>query len=221
MKQKSVIRTLCASLVLASSVSAQAASGLVEQPFGGSTTTVNFVNGMSGFTGELSFTYGMLAAMVPGTVKYTFLGSEAGYTNYFGTSSTVNFENHGVSSIGANFSQNVTGIGAPLDFRFSTSTVSPAYTVANGQPPSPSGYGYGPDQGVFGIVGPTRVGNVAYDSLLIYNDPVAGGDHDYNDMVIGVNFTAAVPEPETYAMLLAGLGLLGAVARRRKQQPIA
>jgi hypothetical protein len=29
---------------------------------------------------------------------------------------------------------------------------------------------------------------------------------------------AAVPEPETYAMMLAGLGLLGFVARRRKQQ---
>lgn len=27
--------------------------------------------------------------------------------------------------------------------------------------------------------------------------------------------TAPVPEPETYAMLLAGLGILGAVARRR------
>ena len=26
---------------------------------------------------------------------------------------------------------------------------------------------------------------------------------------------AAVPEPETYAMLLAGLGLIGAVSRRR------
>lgn len=36
---------------------------------------------------------------------------------------------------------------------------------------------------------------------------------------LGQNYTfqiAAVPEPETFAMLLAGLGLMGAVARRRK-----
>lgn len=39
-------------------------------------------------------------------------------------------------------------------------------------------------------------------------------------LLIGDGYTinvAAVPEPETYAMLLAGLGLMGAVARRRKQ----
>ena len=30
--------------------------------------------------------------------------------------------------------------------------------------------------------------------------------------------TAAIPEPETYAMLLAGLGMLGFAARRRRRQ---
>lgn len=32
-----------------------------------------------------------------------------------------------------------------------------------------------------------------------------------------VTSMSAVPEPETYAMMLAGLGLLGFAARRRKQ----
>lgn len=33
----------------------------------------------------------------------------------------------------------------------------------------------------------------------------------------GSILVSAVPEPETYAMLLAGLGVMGAIARRRKQ----
>jgi hypothetical protein len=36
-----------------------------------------------------------------------------------------------------------------------------------------------------------------------------------------VNAVGPVPEPETYAMMLAGLGLLGVVARRRKRQSVA
>ncbi len=36
---------------------------------------------------------------------------------------------------------------------------------------------------------------------------------------VSVSPLAPVPEPETYAMLLAGLGLLGVLARRRKHRP--
>lgn len=45
----------------------------------------------------------------------------------------------------------------------------------------------------------------------------AAGKADGIGGYIGNVVVAAVPEPETYAMLLAGLGLVGAVARRRKQ----
>lgn len=50
---------------------------------------------------------------------------------------------------------------------------------------------------------------------------IADGDNEING-VMGLrgDYTPsqAVPEPETYAMLLAGLGLLGFAARRRKQK---
>jgi len=47
----------------------------------------------------------------------------------------------------------------------------------------------------------------------------SGYANDY--LVMGVSTVTAVPEPETYAMLLAGLGLLGFAARRRKLKEAA
>ncbi len=42
------------------------------------------------------------------------------------------------------------------------------------------------------------------------------GDLTIDSLGGHLEITTAVPEPETYAMLLAGLGLLGFVAHRRK-----
>lgn len=42
----------------------------------------------------------------------------------------------------------------------------------------------------------------------------------YNFQVRNGAVTPAVPEPETYAMLLAGLGLVGAIVRRRRQRAV-
>jgi hypothetical protein len=40
--------------------------------------------------------------------------------------------------------------------------------------------------------------------------------YTFSDAQWSLTSVSAVPEPETYAMLLAGLGLMGAVARRRR-----
>ncbi|MCV2356033.1 PEP-CTERM sorting domain-containing protein [Paucibacter sp. B2R-40] len=57
------------------------------------------------------------------------------------------------------------------------------------------------------------------------NGPVTGTvkllnlttDYNGNDFVVdNLTLTAAVPEPETYALMLAGLGAIGFVARRRR-----
>lgn len=71
--------------------------------------------------------------------------------------------------------------------------------------------------------------NLTFDANNIYVNlntsmwhdlaPVPGqmGDTFRDKISVTVDFQAApIPEPETYAMLLAGLGLMGAVVRRRK-----
>jgi hypothetical protein len=174
---------------------------------------------------ELKFSYGTLDATTAGKVTFTYLGSDAGYTNSFifkdsdKDKSADVFTNHGGTTLGSSFSETVNK-GA---LNFSFDTLNPKYTVSNNSPVTGSTT-YGANEGVFGIVQGGSKGielnGKTYQDLLIYNDPVKLGDHDYNDLVVGVNFTSAqclpVPEPETYALLLAGLGLIGFTVYRRK-----
>jgi hypothetical protein len=55
-------------------------------------------------------------------------------------------------------------------------------------------------------------------TLVSFEDLLDGGDLNFDDFVMLISnvSNSPIPEPETYAMLLAGLGMIGAIARRRK-----
>lgn len=58
---------------------------------------------------------------------------------------------------------------------------------------------------------------VATGALTTLSFITTAGTTGANDpMIDGVSVTAAVPEPQTYALMLAGLGVLGFIAKRRK-----
>jgi len=54
--------------------------------------------------------------------------------------------------------------------------------------------------------------------LIAEQDQLAGAVSGAKSQLIVLTSTAPVPEPETYAMLLAGLGIMGLVTRRRNKQ---
>lgn len=59
----------------------------------------------------------------------------------------------------------------------------------------------------------TLIGNGSMEALKF---TATGTSDSYGTSLDNVSLTAAVPEPETYGMLLAGLAAIGLVVRRRK-----
>jgi hypothetical protein len=61
------------------------------------------------------------------------------------------------------------------------------------------------------------IGQVRVLNLLRQSDP-SNVNNPFDTVAQDQLYLAPVPEPETYAMLLAGLGLIGFVAKRRRRQ---
>ncbi|MEO6561693.1 MAG: PEP-CTERM sorting domain-containing protein [Nitrosospira sp.] len=67
------------------------------------------------------------------------------------------------------------------------------------------------------FTGELQAGQTIANSYYSLTLPDPGAGNTYTFTVTQTQTVGVVPEPETYAMLLAGLGLVGFIARRRKQ----
>jgi hypothetical protein len=147
-----------------------------------------------------------------GMITFTYLGQESGFTDSLGMQIapfTSLLETDVVGkSVSASFGPGVVPFsffdsnggsaanGGPWSGNNSIGLIATNFTVTN------------VPMGSMLTLGQT------FDLVIGYNDSGTAHD-DWDDFVVGINF-APIPEPETYALMLAGLGVMGFVARRRR-----
>lgn len=62
-----------------------------------------------------------------------------------------------------------------------------------------------------------RSAGTSYSYVFGLEDTMRGGDMDFQDMIAEADFTGTVvPEPSTYALMVAGLAAIGMASRRRR-----
>ena len=205
-------RTLLAVALLATSGAADAGLSFLELSTATRTEAFNVTN-LPSFAVGTSLKLGTLSTDVAGDITFAYLGQESGYNNKFFLTTGPTQHLYESNPVGTAISAPVSSVG-PISFYFEGNTGKYAINGGNW------------DSGTsIGLIGTNMIVNQGggagtYDFVLGYDDS-AGATRlgDWDDFVVGVKFTPAVspaPEPEIYAMLSIGLGVLGWAGRRKK-----
>jgi hypothetical protein len=118
-----------------------------------------------------------------------------------GQNGAASFSMPGATLTGSTYSMRVTSDGM-TDFRFSRAD---GRSVTNGNNASWQDMSFGI------ALDADRMGG-----RLFLEDALLGNDFDYNDLTVRFQMRVApIPEPSTYALAMAGLGVLALVRRRR------
>ena len=126
-------------------------------------------------------------------ITATYLGKEAAHSNSFTLGDQVLLDTTIGASVSYVFDAGLIG----FTFKDLTENVSVSNGSVGGTPAFAFLKGYG-----------------SYDFLIGFNDK--SGDKDYDDFVVGIKYECIpIPEPESFAMMLAGLGLMGFRSARR------
>jgi hypothetical protein len=242
MKKLLLATTLCAvfgaaqavpTLVYDLKAGASYANSGVETFFSGSALNAAiFGSHFDSSIGYMGYTGGSIKlSESPASLTFTYLGKEAGHTNTFkyangGGAKTFNnttsaaFTSLFSVDVDDAFRLNLTFTDTNTSFVAKSGNAKNANTLnnpCNGQAVSVCN----PNNQSIGFLDlrdlTEEYASFAgdFDYLLLFNDDWS--DADYNDMVVGVKVAAPIPEPETYALMLAGLGVVGFMARRRRQ----